>query len=87
MAPAPVPVGAVLFTRLGDHDLTVGASSVEVWSRTMPSSTVVGSWWVIHNLSNIPRADPMDAPMMPTRRPMREPFHPCPVAVLTDQEA
>lgn len=55
--------------------------------RTIHSSTRVDSSWVIHNLWNMPYPVCDDVLRMPTRRPTREPFHPCPVAVLKDQEA
>lgn len=63
----------------------VTRATVRLW--TIPSSTGIDSSSVIHNLWNMPYRVCDDVLRMRTRRPTREPFHPCPVAVLKDQEA
>ncbi|WP_279070877.1 hypothetical protein [Microbacterium lacticum] len=55
--------------------------------RIIPSSTGIDSSSVIHILDKRRYLASVDVLRMPTRRPTREPFHPCPVAVLKDQEA
>lgn len=68
----------------GLKDLIAGGT---VRPQAIPSSTGVDSSSVIHILDKSRYRVSADVLRMPTRRPMREPFHPCPVAVLKDQEA
>lgn len=70
-----------------ERDLEDRVADNAVRLRTIPSSTGVDSSSVIHNLWNMPYRVRDEVLRMPTRRPTREPFHPCPVAVLKDQEA
>jgi len=75
------------FRRRSDSDLVEGITVAAMRLRTIPSVTGINSLSVIHNPGNMPYRIGDDVLRMPTRRPTREPFHPCPVAVLKDQEA
>ncbi len=86
-ATAPLARAAAPFAQVADHDLVKRAAIAAVRLRTIPSSTGADSSSVIHNLWNMPYRVCENVLRMPTRRPTREPFPPCPVAVLKDQEA
>lgn len=75
------------FRRRSDSDLPEAITVAALRLRTIPSVTGNNSSSVIHSLGNMSYGIGDDVLRMPTRRPTREPFHPCPVAVLKDQEA
>lgn len=79
--------GTAQFARRINRDRTIRVAGATVRLGTIPSSTGVDSSSVIHILAKSRYRVSADVLKMPTRRPMREPFHPCPVAVLNDQEA
>ncbi|WP_454112128.1 hypothetical protein [Microbacterium aurum] len=75
------------FARLVERDLNDRVAGGTVRLGTILSSTGVDSSSVIHILAKSRYRVSVDVLKMPTRRPTREPLHPCPVAVLKDQEA
>ncbi|WP_336627579.1 MULTISPECIES: hypothetical protein [unclassified Microbacterium] len=75
------------FAQRAGRDRINGVNGTSVRPQTIPSSTGVDSSSVIHILAKSRYRVSVDVLKMPTRRPTREPFHPCPVAVLKDQEA
>ncbi|WP_417563370.1 hypothetical protein [Microbacterium sp.] len=79
--------GTAQFARRINRDRTTRVAGATVRLQTIASSTGVESSSVIHNFWNMPYRVCKDVLRMPKRRPTREPFHPCPVAVLKDQEA
>lgn len=79
--------GTAQFARRINRDRTTPVTGATVRLRTIPSSTGVDSSSVIHILAKSRYRVSVVVLKMPTQRPMREPFHPCPVAVLKDQEA
>ncbi|GAA3033435.1 hypothetical protein [Microbacterium dextranolyticum] len=70
-----------------ERDLNDRVAEANLRLQTIPSSTGIDSSSVIHILDKRRYRVCDDVLRMPTRRPTREPFHPCPVAVLKDQEA
>ncbi|WP_314854307.1 hypothetical protein [uncultured Microbacterium sp.] len=79
--------GTAQFERRAGRDRINGVNGTTVRFRTIPSSTGIDSSSVIHILDKRRYRASVDVLRMPTRRPTREPFRPCPVAVLKDQEA
>ena len=75
------------FAQRAGRDRINGVNGTSVRPQTIPSSTGIDSSSVIHILDKRRYRASIDVLRMPTRRPTREPFHPCPVAVLKDQEA
>ena len=79
--------GTALFARRLNRELSDPLTDTTARLQTIPSSTGIDSSSVIHILDKRRYLASVDVLRMPTRRPTREPFHPCPVAVLKDQEA
>lgn len=79
--------GAASVARHVGGDLNDRVAEATVRLQTIPCSTGIDSSSVIHILDKRSYRASVDVLKMPTRRPTREPSHPCPVAVLKDQEA
>jgi len=79
--------GTEQLERRAGRDRINGVNGTTMRFRTTPSSTSIDPSSVIHILDKRRYRASVDVLRMPTRRPTREPFHPCPVAVLKDQEA